>query len=119
MKTVQVAIHDSEQADTLRKLLVSDGLHQVHLVERPCTAIAGVIVMDIDHLERSGSLAGARERLIVMASKASADLARLWEAGVRHVVFHGDAPRAVRVAVLATELSLTAPILYCRRYVVR
>jgi hypothetical protein len=126
MKTVQVAIHDSEQANTLRKLLVGDGVHQVHLVERPSIAIAGVIVMDIDHLERSGALAGARDRLIVMASKASADLARLWEAGVRHVVFHGDAPPAVRVAVLATELSLTAPnlynrryVIYCRRYVIR
>jgi hypothetical protein len=118
MKTVQVAIHDSEQADTLRELLVSDGAHQVHLLERPNMAIAGVVVMDIDHLKRSGALFGARERLIVVASKASTDLAQLFEAGVRHVVFHGDAPKAVRVAVLATELSLTAPNLYCRRYVV-
>ena len=50
MKTVQVAIHDSEQADTLRELLVGDGVHQVHLLERPNISIAGVIVMDIDHL---------------------------------------------------------------------
>ena len=57
----------------------------------------------------AGALAGGRERLVVMASKASADLASVWKAGVRHVVFHGDHPRTVRVAVLATELSLTAP----------
>jgi len=81
------------------------------LVERPNLAIAGVIVMDADHLEISGVLAGGRDRLVVVASKASADLARLWEAGVRHVVFCGDAPRIVRVAVLATELSLTASTL--------
>jgi hypothetical protein len=109
MKTVQVAIHDSEQADTLRELLVGDGVHQVHVLERPNMAIAGVIVMDIDHLERSGALFGARDRLVVMASRASADLTTLWRAGVRHVVFQGDAPTTVRLAVLATELSLTAP----------
>ncbi len=119
VKVVQVAIHDSEQADALRKLLVGDGVHQVYVVELPNIAIAGVIVMDIDHLKRSSALFGARERLVVIASKASADLANLWEAGVRHVVFHGDTPGAVRVAVLATELSLTAPKLYCRRYVMR
>jgi hypothetical protein len=111
MKTVQVAIHDFEHAHSLRDLLLGDGGHLVHLVERPNLAIAGVIVMDADHLEISGVLAGGRDRLVVVASKASADLARLWEAGVRHVVFRGDAPRIVRVAVLATELSLTASTL--------
>jgi hypothetical protein len=108
MKTVQLAIRDSEHAQSLRDLLVGDGAHQVHLVERPNLAIAGVIVMDVDHLERSGALAGGRDRLVVMASKAGADLARAWKAGLRHVVFHGDTPQTVRVAVRATELSLTA-----------
>ncbi len=109
MNTVQVAIHDSQHAYSLRDLLLGDGVHQVHLLERPNLAIAGVIVMDLDHLERSGALASGRERLVVMASKASVDLARVWKAGVRHVVFRGDAPQTVRVAVLATELSLIAP----------
>jgi len=106
MKTVQLAISDSEHSYSLRELLLGDGIHQVHLVERPNLAIAGVIVVDVDHLERSGALAGGRERLVVVASKASTDLARVWKAGIRHVVFRGDAPRTVRVAVLATELSL-------------
>jgi aspartate 1-decarboxylase len=109
MQTVQVAIRDSEHACSLRDLLLVDGVHQVHLVERPNLAIAGVIVMDLDHLDRSGALAAERERLVVMASKARIDLARVWKAGVRHVVFRGDAPRTVRVAVLATELTLLAP----------
>jgi hypothetical protein len=107
MKTVQLAIRDSEHAHSLRDLLLGDGAHQVYLVDRPNTAMAGVIVMDIDHLQRSGALAGVRERLVVMASRASGDLARAWQAGVRHVVFQGDPPKAVRLAVLATELSLT------------
>lgn len=112
MHTVQLAIRDSEHACSLRDLLLGDGVHLVHLVERPNWAIPGVIVMDVDHLDKSGALAGGRERLVVMASRASADLARVWKAGVQHVVFHGDAPQTVRVAVLATELSLTAPSLY-------
>ena len=106
MKTVQLAIRDLEHANSLRDLLLGDGVHQVRLVERPNLAIAGVIVVDIDHLEKSGALAGGRDRLVVMASKASADLARVWKAGIRHVVFQGDAPGTVRVSVLATELSL-------------
>jgi hypothetical protein len=109
VKTVQLAIRDSEHARSLRDLLVGDGAHQVHLVERPNLAIAGVILMDVAHLGRSGALGGGRERVMIMASKAGADLARAWKAGVRHVVFHGDAPQTVRVAILATELSLTAP----------
>jgi hypothetical protein len=96
----------------LRDLLLGDGVHQVHLVEWPNLAIPGVIVMDLDDLERCGALAGGRERLVVMVLKASVDLAKVWKTGVRHVVFQGDAPRTVRVAVLATELSLTAPKLY-------
>jgi len=108
MKTVQVALRDSEQAQSLRDLLSGDGAHQVHLVRRPDTAVAGVILMDIDYLESSDALPGDRERVVVVASKANADLARVWKAGVRRVVFHGDDLRTLRVAVLATELTLAA-----------
>jgi hypothetical protein len=112
MTIVQLAMRDWEHACSLRDLLLGDNAHQVHVVESPNLAIQGVIVMDLDLLERSGVLASGRERLVVVASKSSADLARVWKAGVQHVVFHGDAPKTVRVAVLATELSLTAPNLY-------
>jgi hypothetical protein len=108
MKTVQVALRDSEQARSLRDLLVGDGTHQVHLVTQPDTAIAGVIVMDIDHLDSSGALPGHRKRVVVVVSKANADLVRVWKAGARRVVFHGDDLRTLRVAVLATELTLAA-----------
>jgi hypothetical protein len=113
MKTVQVSLRDSGQAHSLRELLLRDGVHQVHLVDQPDIAVAGVIVVDIDvididRLERSGVLARGRERLVIVAPKASADLVRVYEAGVRHVVFHGDAPQTVRVAILATELTLAS-----------
>jgi hypothetical protein len=108
LQTVQLVIHDSQHAYSLRDLLLGDGVHLVVLMERPNWAIPGVIVLDVDYLEISGALARGRERVVVMASKATAELAALWRAGVRHVVFHGDTPRTVRVSVLATELSLTA-----------
>jgi riboflavin biosynthesis pyrimidine reductase len=113
LQTVQLVIHDSQHAYSLRDLLLGDGVHQVVLMERPNWAMPGVIVvdsdqLDVDQMQRSVALADGRERVVVMASRASAELSALWRAGVRHVVFHGDAPRTVRVSVLATELSLTA-----------
>lgn len=106
MKTVQVALRDSGQAHSLRDLLLRDGAHQVHVVLQPDRMLAGVIVMDIDRLESSGALEGDQERVVVVASKANPDLARAWKAGARRVVFHGDDLRTLRVAVLATELTL-------------
>jgi hypothetical protein len=108
MKTVQVALRDSEQAQSLRDLLSRDGVHQVHVVAQPDTAVAGVIVMDIDYLDSSGALPRDRERVVVVASKANTDLTKAWKAGARRVVFYGDDPRTLRVAVLATELTLAA-----------
>jgi hypothetical protein len=107
MKTVQLALRDSDQANVLRDLL-HDGGHQVYLVEHPDASIAGVIVMDFEHLATARALAGVRERVIVVTSRAPADLTSAWEAGIRHVVFQGDDPDFVRVAVLAMELTLTA-----------
>jgi hypothetical protein len=107
MKTVQLALRDSDQAKVLRDLL-HDGGHQVYVVEYPDTAIAGVIVMDFEHLDTARALLGVQERVIVVTSRAEADLATAWKAGVRHVVFQGDDPQAVRVAVLAMELTLAA-----------
>lgn len=107
MKTVQVALCDSEQAHSLRDLLLGDGAHQVHLVDQPDIAVAGVIVMDMKRLEGCGNaLVVPRERLVVVASKTNDDLSRAWNVGVRRVVFHGDNPKTLRVAVLATELTL-------------
>jgi len=106
MKTVQVAIHDPEFADSIRNLLIRDGGHTVHLVERPDPALEGVIVVEATHLNGLPQLSNERERLVVMVRKEHDDLYKIWEAGVRHVVFHGDSPHMARVVVLGVELSL-------------
>lgn len=108
MKTVQLALRDSEQAKSLRDLLTEDGTHQVHLVDQPDMGISGVIVMDLERLAGCKTLKNDRERVVVVASKQTDDLAQAWKAGVRRVVFYGDDAKTLRVAVLATELTLSA-----------
>lgn len=108
VKTVQVAIQDPVYADCIRSLLSEDGRHQVHLVQTPNVDLAGVIVLDAAYLGCFSAPAREQHRLIVMAHKQADDLGRIWDAGVRHVMFYGDPPQNVRVAVLAMELSLSA-----------
>jgi hypothetical protein len=106
LKTVQVAIQDPEYADSIRNLLLQDGGHRVRLVTIPDLTSAGVIVVDAIHLSSFPWLANERERLVVIVHKDCVDLSKVWEAGVRHVVFHGDAPQSARVVVIAVELAL-------------
>ena len=105
MKTVQVAIQDPGYADSIRDLLVQDGSHRVHLVESPDLSLGGVIVVDSDHLDAL-PLSNEKERLVVMVHKERDDLLKIWDAGVRHVVFQGDPPQTARVVVLGVELGL-------------
>jgi hypothetical protein len=105
MKTVQVAIQDPGYADSIRDLLVQDGSHRVHLVERPDPALEGVIIADAAHLDGL-PLSNEKERLVVMVHKERDDLLKIWDAGVRHVVFQGDPPQTARVVVLGVELGL-------------
>jgi hypothetical protein len=107
MKTVQVAIQDPGYADSIRSLLVQDGVHQVHLVEKPDLTLDGVIVVDAANLDGFPLPPNRRERLIVVVKERD-DLPRIWDAGVRHVVFLGDSPDTARVVVLGVELALGA-----------
>ena len=106
MKTVQVAIQDPEYADSIRSALCEDGNHRVHLVEMPDATLEGVIVVDAMRLNSFPLLANEHERLIVLVHKERDDLSRVWDAGVRHVLFHGDPPHMARIMVLGMELRL-------------
>jgi hypothetical protein len=105
MKTVQVAIQDSGYADSIRDLLVQDGSHRIHLVEKPDFTLGGVIIVDAAKLDGLSLPPHGRERFIVMVQKERDNLSRIWDAGVRHAIFHGDPPRSVYVAVLGLELT--------------
>jgi len=106
MKTVQLAIRDSEYAKSLRNSLMRDGTHRVYLVDEPDLRIDGVVVIDGTKLDSSLSPACEPERFVVITRKGSDSLSRLWDAGIRHVVFEGDSPSTAQLAVIAAELRL-------------
>lgn len=108
VKTVQVAIPDPAYADSVRNLLVQDVRHQVHLVERPNFDLPGVIIMDAMCVNSFPTVAKEQKRLLVMAHKERDDLAKLWDAGVRHVLFYEDPLQWLTMLVLGIELSLAA-----------
>lgn len=106
MKTVQLAIRDSEYAQSLRDSLLRDGTHRVYLVDQPDMQIDGVVVIDGNQLDNPTPCGEQPERLVVITSKGSDSLSRLWNAGIRHVVFEGDSPNTAQLAIIAAELRL-------------
>ena len=106
MKTVQLAIRDSEYARSIRKLLLRDGTHNVYLVDHPNLHLDGVVVMDQGTFQNLADRDSDRERFLVLAGKGTDDLSRMWEAGIRHVVFEEDSPYTTQLAIIAAELRL-------------
>jgi hypothetical protein len=106
MKTVQVAIEDREYADSVRHLLLQDGRHRVQVLEKPDVTLGGVIIIDVASLDKFSLEPTDQDRLVVIAHKESDKLSKVWDAGLRHVVFYGDPPQRVLAAVLGVELTL-------------
>src|SRR3984893_16478158 len=109
MKTVQLAIGDSEYAQSLRDSLLRDGRHQVYLVDQPDMQIDGVVVINGDQLDHLAPCGEWPERFVVITHNGSDSLSRLWNAGIRHVVFEGDSPHTAQLAIIAVELRLPNP----------
>lgn len=99
---VQIAIEDRDYAEKLRGLLVADGNHEVHVLERPITAVDGVIVVD----EKMARQAILSERYVVLLGSGAFQADELFEAGVRHVIHAGCAPQLGLLTVLAAERRL-------------
>jgi hypothetical protein len=106
MKTVQVAVRDPGYADSIRNLLLEDGSRQVHLVERPDPGLEGVIIADSASLDGFPQSPDEQERLILIVQEERDDLSKIWDAGVRHVVFRNDPPHTARIVVVGVELTL-------------
>ncbi len=106
MKTIQLALRDTEYTESLRSLLLRDGTHRVYLVSQPDLKLDGVVVVDGNNAENLVCLDGEPERFVVITRKGSDHLARIWDAGVRHVVFEGDSPSTAHLAIIAAELRL-------------
>jgi len=106
MKTIQLALQNIEYAQSLQTLLLRDGAHRVYLVDQPDLSLDGVVVIDGKHNENLHILDQEPERFVVITSKNSERLSRIWDAGVRHVVFEGDSPNTAHLAVIAAEMRL-------------
>ena len=106
MKTVQLAIGNMEYAQSLRDLLLRDGTHRVYVVDRPDLRLDGIVMIDGDRPANLSILDSEPERFVVIAHKGSDSLSRIWDAGVRHVLFDGDPPNTAQLAIIAAELRL-------------
>jgi len=104
MTTVQVAIGDAEYARNICALLRREGRYCVVAVDHPDLNLDGVVVLDCEHLDRLDLSVEAPERFVLVTRKDPDKLARLWNAGIRHVVFEEDSPNTAQLAVSAAEL---------------
>jgi len=106
MKTVQLAIHDSDYAQLLRNLLLRDGMHRVYLVDRPDLRMDGIIVIDESRFQDLTLHDSEPDRFVVITRKGTEHLAKVWDAGIRHVVFEEDPANTAQLAIIAAELRL-------------
>jgi hypothetical protein len=106
MTTVQLSIHDAEYAQSLRNLLLRDGTHRVLVVDKPDLKVQGVVVVDSSSCADLSIFGSVAERFVVITRKGEDHLTRIWEAGVRHVVFEEDSPTTAQLAVIAAELRI-------------
>ena len=106
MTTVQLAIHNSDYAQSLRNLLLRDGTHRVLLVDKPDLNVEGVVVLEANGFENFPLLNSQPERFVLITRKGTDHLTRIWDAGVRHVVFEEDSPNTAQLAVIAAELRI-------------
>ncbi len=106
MPRVQISVHDQKYAQNLASLLQKDGSHDVVFVEKPDLAADGIIVVDGNRTETLAFFEAQPERFVVVTRKDASVLARVWDAGVRHVVFEDDAPSTALLAIIAAELRI-------------
>jgi hypothetical protein len=107
MTTVQVAVRDVQLAHRLERLLSQCGRHIVRIVRRPDFSLDGVIVIDSKMLDDSPYFAEQLDRFVVVTPNNEAVLAKIWEAGIPHIVFEEDSARTAELAVSAAEIRLS------------
>lgn len=106
MKTVQLAIGNTEYAQSVGNLLSRDGTHRVYIVDQPDLRLDGVVLIDGDGGGDLSMIDAEPDRFVIIAKKGSECLSRIWDAGVRHVLFDGDPPNTAQLAIIAAELRL-------------
>ena len=104
MRTVQLAIHDSSFARRIRELLSQEGSCDVVVAEKPDLKRDGVVLMEEDTFDALSHPVADADRFVIIASRNTLGLERMWRAGIHHVVFEGDSPGTVQLAIIAALL---------------
>mgnify|MGYP001129656846 CR=1 FL=1 len=107
METVQLTIRDARYASALQDLLERNGSVQVHRVDAPDPAQGGVIVVDLEGLDRLPAASVDPERVVLITRNDPRHLAQAWNAGIRSVVFSEDPLSTAVLAIMAAELRAT------------
>ncbi len=103
---VQIAIEDQGYAEELRSLLEEDNKHRAHVGDRLNPTISGVVVLDETTLGYDKVPKGTDALRYVVLRTESADLDKLWEAGIRYVIPAKSPPNLVRLVIIGMELRL-------------
>ena len=105
MRTIQIVLQDFEYARRLESQFWGDG-HTVTVRNSPDLNLGGVVVLDSGWIDRV-EFSNRPERIVVITSRdASINLADMWGAGIRSLVYREDPIENARLAILAAELRL-------------
>jgi hypothetical protein len=104
MRTVQLAIHNSSYARRIKELLSQDEACNVIVTEEPDLDLDGVILMEEDTFDALRQPLVQADRFVVVASRNTLGLERIWNGGVHHVVFNDDSPNTAHLAIIAALL---------------
>lgn len=104
MQTVQLAIADGGYADALRDALARSCAWHVESVDRPDTALKGVLVMDEFAFARQPLPLLNPERVVLISRQDPELLAQAWDAGIVSIVSQGDPLSTVLLAIMAAAL---------------
>ncbi len=104
METIQVAIANAPYASALREMLMRNGSWDVQCVDVADPGREGVMVLDLEHLDRLPQPISCPERVVLIARNDPEEMARAWEAGVHSVLTDRDPLNTAVLAVLAARL---------------
>jgi hypothetical protein len=104
MRTIQISVADLSYAESLSKKLEQSGVKEVLCVEVPDVDKRGVLVMDVNALDRIRAPLANPERVVLVVPESGYDLGRAFEAGIKSVVSDRDAKETVLLAIMAADL---------------
>ena len=104
MRTIQISVADLSYAASLSSKLEQSGVKGMVCVDVPDVDKGGVLVMDVNALDRIRPPLANPDRVVLVAPEDGYDLGRAFEAGIKSVVSDRDALETVLLAIMAADL---------------